>query len=163
MPWDARIHQRGKGQKKDHTWKLQKGIDNALVQSVVSELAAKGLVKIVSAVPPLAPSPGNVPPPPPPPPPPVATYVAEGSQPQNLPPVPAPPPPPPASADGSVITFKMLLDKITEATKAQKLDPMKITAIVVKHGAPNISALRGMSNLIPAVSEDVDLAIMGLG
>lgn len=44
MPWDARIHQKGKSKKKDHTWKLQKGIDPAIVQGVLQDLQARGLM-----------------------------------------------------------------------------------------------------------------------
>lgn len=44
MPWDARIHQKGKSKKKDHTWKLQKGIDPAIVAGVMQDLQARGLL-----------------------------------------------------------------------------------------------------------------------
>lgn len=50
VPWDARIHQKGKGVKKDKTWKLIKGIDPALVTAVVQELSAKGLIQTPAAV-----------------------------------------------------------------------------------------------------------------
>lgn len=56
LPWDARIHMDKKQQKKDGTWKIQKGCDPALVSAVVMELAA--------SVPP--PPTAVVPPPPPP-------------------------------------------------------------------------------------------------
>lgn len=54
MPWDARIHQKGHGVKKDKTWKLQKGIDPAVVAAVTQELAAQGRVRQPAA--PTAPS-----------------------------------------------------------------------------------------------------------
>lgn len=41
LPWDARIHQKGKSKKKDGTWKLQKGLDPTFAQAVVTELATK--------------------------------------------------------------------------------------------------------------------------
>jgi hypothetical protein len=41
LPWDARIHQKGKGQKRDGTWKLQKGLDPAFAQQVIQELSAR--------------------------------------------------------------------------------------------------------------------------
>jgi hypothetical protein len=50
VPWDARIHQKTKGVKKDKTWKLIKGIDPALVTAVVQELSAKGLIQTPAAV-----------------------------------------------------------------------------------------------------------------
>jgi hypothetical protein len=56
----------------------------------------------------------------------------------------------------------MLLDKITEGTKAGKLDPARVSAIVQQHGAPNITALRGMAHLIPAVNDAIDVVLLGL-
>lgn len=41
LPWDARIHQKKKSQKKDGTWKLQKGLDNAIVMAIMPELIAR--------------------------------------------------------------------------------------------------------------------------
>src|SRR6185369_6722013 len=74
MPWDARIHQKAKGKKKDLTWKLIKGIDPAVVQTVTAELMARKIATPQSpsaATPALQPAaPGaiavtSVPPPPP--------------------------------------------------------------------------------------------------
>lgn len=56
VPWDARIHQKTKGRKKDLTWKLQKGIDPALVSSVMQELQAQGRVRSATIPVPTAPS-----------------------------------------------------------------------------------------------------------
>ena len=73
IPWDARIHQKAKGKKKDLTWKLIKGIDPAVVQAVTAELAARKIATPASpsaAIPAITPAaPGaiavtNVPPPP---------------------------------------------------------------------------------------------------
>lgn len=41
VPFDARIHQKTRGKKKDGTWKLQKGIDEAVVARVMQELATR--------------------------------------------------------------------------------------------------------------------------
>lgn len=41
VPFDARIHQKKRGKKKDGTWKLQKGIDDAIVAGVMKELAPR--------------------------------------------------------------------------------------------------------------------------
>jgi hypothetical protein len=67
MPWDARIHQKAKGKKKDLTWKLIKGIDEATVIAVTSELAARKIATPASPsvapaafVPPLPPTAGTV-------------------------------------------------------------------------------------------------------
>jgi len=83
MPWDARIHQKAKGKKKDLTWKLIKGIDEATVIAVTAELAARKIATpaspsvapaqapssslnpvFVADVPPPPPAVGAVPPPP---------------------------------------------------------------------------------------------------
>lgn len=168
MPWDARIHQKAKSRKKDGTWKLQKGIDQTLVQSVVSELAAKRLSP--SAAPLLsmtAPLPATVVPPPPPVP---LNALNEPFVPAVPPPPNVPPPPPadvpaPSPVDTSAVsgvTFRQLLDKITEGTKAGKLDPLKVAQIVQQHGAPNIMSLKGMAHLIPDVSASIDAALLGL-
>jgi hypothetical protein len=165
MPWDARIHQKGRSQKKDGTWKLQKGIDTTLVQSVTAELAAKRLP--ASAASPFSGKPSSesqatLPLSAPPPPPDFGTGSVASSV--------APPPPPPPSAatappppnDGSVSQFRELLDKITAGTKAGKLNPIKVAEIVQSHGAPNIMALKGMPNLIPDVSSSIDAALLGI-
>jgi hypothetical protein len=96
FPFDARIHQKGKGTKKDGTWKLQKGIDAALVTAVTQELANAGRMRTPgsSSAPavevPAAPSfPGAVPLPPVP-----SVPVPDGVQPQGTGQhVPVPPPP----------------------------------------------------------------------
>jgi hypothetical protein len=41
MPFDARIHQKSRNKKKDGTWKIQKGIDPAVVTAVTQELHAR--------------------------------------------------------------------------------------------------------------------------
>lgn len=84
MPWDERIHQKGKSRKKDGTWKLKKGPDPATVQAVTIELYARKISTVASpvlpaqSVPPLTLD--AVPPPPVdgavPPPPPVASQVS---------------------------------------------------------------------------------------
>lgn len=51
MPWDARIHQSGKGKKKDGTWKLKKGIDPTIVAQITQELHAAGRVRSPGAAP----------------------------------------------------------------------------------------------------------------
>lgn len=107
IPWDARIHQKAKGKKKDGTWKLIKGIDEAVVQTVTVELAARKIATQQSPTGAQAPTPpANVPPPPPavgavpPPPATVAPQVflpdANNAEQQNS--VPVPPVPSNAAA-----------------------------------------------------------------
>lgn len=108
LPWDERIHQKGKSQKRDGTWKLKKGVDPTLAAQVVQELSARrvaphagGLIVTTptgGAIQPGMsitgadmhnPAFGNFPPPPPPsvPLPPAQPFAHHGSM-----PVPQPPP-----------------------------------------------------------------------
>jgi hypothetical protein len=114
LPWDGRIHQKGKSQKKDGTWKLQKGLDPAFAQQVVQELSARRVAphagnpaELVRSqptpIPAVLQSYSNFPPPPPPPPSvplPPSLANSYGGVPVPPPPSVSPnlmvPPPPPA-------------------------------------------------------------------
>jgi hypothetical protein len=154
MQYDARIHQKGKGKKKDGTWKLIKGIDQAVVQAVTAELAAKRTTTQV----PLPPNGNTVPVPP-------------------LPPVPAPPgvpappaatgapvPVPPVPAVGAVgaSPYRAFLDKVTELTRANKITAAKVSEICQRHGAPSLSALTSMQHLISDIDASIDATVLGL-
>jgi hypothetical protein len=181
MPWDARIHQKGKSVTKQGVWKLQKGIHEkqpGLVESVVKELASRMVAPSYNpaadnaaqqnaasgyTVPPPPPpvslpptsSPMLVPPPPPPPP---ATMV------------PPPPPPAPVSAEGvaanggasngavPVTEFKLLIDRILKA----KIAPTDVQRLCLFHGAPSLMELNKMQNLFPAVRESLDKLDAGI-
>lgn len=178
MPWDARIHQKAKGKKKDNTWKLIKGIDTAIVQAVTAELAArKGASAPVSL--PLPPNfaPGTQAPGPI-----LGTNSVSVSPVSNVPAppgVPAPPasapvsvPPPPAIGAVPSSPYRALIDKITEFTKAGKLAPAKVAEICQTHGAPSLMALNGMQTqmsvrdpgltVVQGVDKDIDAAALGL-
>lgn len=160
MPWDARIHQKAKGKKKDNTWKLIKGIDPAIVQTVTAELAArKGASAPVSLplpVPPVAnvPAPPGVPAPP-------ATSGA-----------PVPVPPVPAAGVVGVSAYRALIDKITDLTRSNKITPAKVSEICQVHGAPSLMALNTMQGkpsaydssieIVEAVSKWIDAVANGL-
>jgi hypothetical protein len=165
MQYDDRIHQKAKGKKKDGTWKLIKGVDTALVQSVTAELAARKASSVS-----LPPSGNSVPVPPvsgavPPAPSGVSTPTANGG---------SSVPVPPAPAVGSVgaSPYRALIDKITELTKASKIAPAKVMEVCQSHGAPSLMALSGMQEaksprdpgltVIQAVDRDIDAAALGL-
>jgi hypothetical protein len=165
IPWDERSHQKGKSKKKDNTWKLKKGIDLALVQSVTAELAARR-----AASP--APTAGSLP----------LTSTSTGSNTVPVPPVPngavasgvpapngigssvpVPPAPPVGGVGASDATpYRKLIDKITDLTKAGKLTPAKVSEICTSHGSPSLMALKQFEALIPAVDKDIDAAALGL-
>lgn len=173
LPWDGRIHQVKKGVKKDGTWKLQKGIDMALVSSVVAELSTKRLPSTVVATAPPAPPAQmeafTAPPPPPAPPvslpdtmpvPPPAPIVSGATA------VPAPPvstvpvPPQPAVGAVSATGFRELIQKISKGTKDNKLTPEIVSQIVQARGCPALQKLRDMAHLIPDIEADIDAVLL---
>ena len=160
MPWDARIHQKGKSVTKQGVWKLQKGIHEkspGLVESVVKELASRSISVVVPPPPPpfpvsLPPTSSAVPVPPPPPPASVAM-------------VPPPPPPPPVPTSGAPAgvgpgngtdqapsQFKQLIDRILAA----KIAPTDVQRLCAFHGAPSLMELNKMQHLFPGVHQSLD-------
>jgi hypothetical protein len=172
MPWDSRIHMAKRQQMKNGTWKIQKGCDPALVQSVTAELALKK-----AAV-------RGLPPPPPPPP-----TMLESSQsvllkvlaqnggdltqkpapelPPALPSVKSNPPSAPSLVEtngaASELKFRDLLDKVTGATRAQLVTATQIQQVAQQHGAPSFMALSQMRHLWADVNSAVDALLAGLG
>lgn len=96
MPWDERIHLKNKTKKNDGTWKLRRGLDAAVVESVTKELHARMINSppVEVAAPSFPGGNGSVPVPPPP-----ALAGGSGqspvlpSQPGSAGGVPIPPPP----------------------------------------------------------------------
>lgn len=176
IPFDARIHQKKKGVKKDGTWKLQKGIDQSVVESVMRELAPRirkpgvntPAVVGASAAPVSLPAAGSVPVPPPPPVVPSAnTGVASAAPAVPVPPPPAPgavpvPPPPPveaAVAQEQPDEFRALIARITSMRNAGKLTPEEVAESVAAAGAPSLMLLKNMPHLIQAVNFNLDLKL----
>lgn len=156
MPYDARIHQKGKGKKKDLTWKLIKGIDPAIVVAVTAELAArKGAVAPVS----LPQGQNSVPLPPQS----NATAATGVPAPPVAPTVPVPPAPAVGAVPSAPAPFRDLVDKLTAATKANLITPAKVNEICQEVGAPNLMQLNTMPALIPEVNSRVDAFLAGLG
>lgn len=178
VPYDVRIHQRGRAQKKDGTWKIQKNLDPAVVESVMRELAqrvnaAEGLrqwqlAQAGEAPAPTAPAAPNAPP------------TAGASAPVSLPPPPPPvnpqavpniPPPPATVAEGQALDqtpgaqgpgadpFRALITKITHARTTGKLTSEEVTQAWTNAGAPSLQLLNAMPHLIPAVDTYIDACI----
>lgn len=176
IPWDARIHQKGKSKKKDKTWKLQKGIAEATVAAVLQELTAQGRVRAAAGEVPAPPSfPGSVPVPP-----------VSGSMPAPLPPgamsapgvatdggIPAPSvnfpgsavPVPPAPvlgvpAPGVVqVGFRELVQKISAARNANRITAEEVNQCVAAAGVPNLQALSALAHKVPEVDANVDMIL----
>jgi len=162
VPFDGRIHQKKKGQKKDGTWKLQKGIADALVSTVMQELAPR--IRKTPAAPPaqqnqLVTGEPN----------PMHAVPAGALAPVSLPPVPplpgqaqvglVPPPPPPAEAETvapQADPFRALVKKVTEARTAKRITAEEVIACAAAAGVPGLQALMAMPHLIGTVEANID-------
>jgi len=168
VPWDVRIHQDGKSQKKDGTWKLRKKIDPALVESVMRELAPRVRKPTAPSAPEAPPAPSQVSLPPdgavaPPPPPPVPQAPAGET-------VAAPPPPPPPAivppapggeAQGQTVDpFRALVAKITKARAEKKLSPEEVTAAVTGAGVASLQLLNAMPHKVAEVEANIDAILV---
>lgn len=181
MPFDLRIHQKTKGKKRDGTWKLQKGIDQALVTAVTQELHAR-MINSTPAAPP-----ANVPPPPPPtapsvgippipppgalPPHPVGVPAdVQGNQSVHVPQPPdvgvSHPAHPnmvqPASV-GPAADYRALVNKLTAARNAGKLSGEQLTSLLLQAGVPSLQLLGSMLHLVPIVDAYLDAHLLSVG
>lgn len=161
VPFDDRIHQKKRGQKTDGSWKLQKGIDPAIVQRVISELSASGKMRPLDAPPPPS---ANVPSPPSSE---AASVFGKSPLPASAaapsPPINEAPPPPPPSDAMPTVTFRALVARFAAATKDGKLTPQEVQGICQQHGAPTLMALNSMAHLVPDVSATLDAALLMKG
>lgn len=156
LPWDARIHQSGKSQKKDGTWKLKKGIDQGLVATVVAELV--GQKQQAPATVSLFPGPTDAVPLPPESAAAAPAAPVPSAQPAAAAPVPAPATPAPGVTGP---TFRDLVAKFTAATKSGALRPDEVQTICQQAGAPNLSSLMSQTALIAQVSDLLDARLLG--
>jgi len=163
VPFDARIHQKTKGIKKDGTWKLQKNIADDLVASVMQELAPRIRKPAAPVVPtvPAVPSPGAfdpslVPPAP------TAHYIngvlqppAMGASAPVVPPAPAAAP----TAQPALDPFRALVRKITEAKAAGRISVEEVSQCVANAGVPSLQLLNNMPHLIGTVEGNIDMVL----
>ena len=137
QPWNPNLHARTKTKTKDGKWKKRRG------------------GPVTTATPPADPPPAAVPPAPATPPPAPATPPA----------APAAPPPAPAAAateaaDG-VPTFRSLVAKIATATTAGKITADRVKQLCEQAGAPDLTTLNAMPDLVPVVDAMVDAELVG--
>jgi len=152
LPWDARIHQKGKAKKKDGTWKLQKGLDPALAQAVVQELASKR--RVTGMLPELGAGYGTMPPPlpvgsgplPVAPPPPMVPLPPAGNSVVPLPPV------PPISA-ASVVSAQISPPPVLVSTSIPGQSAVNAPAGAVTSDAPANPYRALMDKLTQAVTD----------
>lgn len=158
VPYDARIHQKGKSKKKDGSWKLQKGIADAIVTAVMQELAPRIRKPTAPSAPPAPPADappagfGTTPLP-----------VGASAAPVSLPPVPpipgqAPvaPPPPQETVAPDADPFRALVSKISQARGTNKISAEEVAQCCAQAGAPNVQTLKAMPHLIPVVESFID-------
>lgn len=162
VPYDGRIHQKGKSKKKDGSWKLQKGIAETLVSQVMQELAPR----IRRA--PAAPTAPAAPPAPDAPPAGFGTtpLPAGAAAPVSLPPLPAvpgqaqapvaPPAPPAETVAPEADPFRALVKKVTEARGAKRITAEEVTQCAAAAGVPGLQALNAMPHLIATVEANID-------
>lgn len=167
VPYDGRIHQKAKSKKKDGTWKLQKGIDSTIVESIMKELtprirnvtvppalhdpqdSARALMFGQTPLPAGASAPVTLPPVPPPP-----------AQTTQTPAAPPAPPAPQAPGAQEVSPYRALVAKITTAKAAGKITAQEVTGLITGAGVPSIQLLNAMPHKIPEVEAAFDALLL---
>lgn len=132
MPWDARIHSRGRSLNADGTWRSKRGVDAATVAAVESELRQLAPVTTLADD--------------------VATAEAAWPFPASNTPV-APPPPPPVA---TVVSFPSLMQKIAPAVDTGRITNAQVAAILGEFGVPSLPLLAARPDLLGAVSTRID-------
>ncbi len=134
LPWDARIHSSGKTKLKGKgTWKLIRGIDPELVESVKAELKKAMAVPVPEAEAPAASEDKPMPP--------QATQAATEK------------PIPPASQGGEIGTLPELMSAIT----ANKISVETVLEACKKYDLESVGLLGARVDLIPFVAKDLGL------
>ena len=166
MPWDHRIHSASRNKVGDGSWRMKRGLDEALQAQVEQELrATMGLPAPLASVPALPTTPiealtqavVGVPVPPP--------FVPSA----ELPAVPvAITPPPPIAPVGAVttaspsspkVTFPQLMQAITRAFAAKTLDQNAIMAACNACGIPSLPMLASRPDMVEAVANALGVAL----
>lgn len=134
IPWDERIHASTKSANKDGTWTRRRNTPDAAFDAVMAELRAANTARTMEAAALLTqPKPtaadAFAPTPPPVPTPPAAS-------------APTPPPAPaPAPVTGSAPSFVQLMQKITAAQQAGKLDKAELDEALGQCGIEGVAKL----------------------
>lgn len=156
LPWDERIHASSHSKTVDGSWRMKRGVDDALVAEVEGGL--KALMSIPAPPAPVEPSTQEsarlfsaamhgetvdvVPPPPPP-----AVVVAP------------PPPPPPAPAAGDKAAYIKLVTVTLNAIREGKLTQESLAAAVQSVGVPELKLLANRLDLVPQVMQTIEALI----
>lgn len=139
LPWDGRIHASSKAKVADGSWRMKRGVDEALVATVIAELKA-AVSAPASVLPPG--SAASLPWP-------FATSAAD-VQPLL---VTAVPPPPPTSA------YAALMSRLTHHINVGDFKPQQVTDACISLGVPSVAALAAREDLVPSVALALGVAL----
>lgn len=149
LPWDGRIHASSKAKVADGSWRMKRGVDDALVTQVTAEQraaqaaphpGADATAPAVVALPPG--SAASLPWP-------FATSAADVAPPPPL----AVPAPPPASV------YALLMSRLTHHINVGDLTTQRVTDACLTLGVPNVAALAAREDLVPFVAQNLGVAL----
>lgn len=155
LPWDARIHASTKTKVANGEWKKKKGLDPAVIATVVAELrAVMGLPAVAaSALTPGIPSTPAA----------LAAAAPPPPAPVPVPPVAAVPVPPPAPPTGAITTFAGLMSYISAQVVAGKWSHPETLTACQASGVTALPLLASRPDLIPAVAATIQAMIAAKG
>lgn len=140
LPWDARIHSRGRSMNATGTWRSKRGVDDATVAAVVAELRA------VPGVP--AATLGD------------DVAAAEAAWPFTPPAGIVPPPPPPSVPVSTIVSFPAFMKQyVPHIEPSGPIKQSQVTEILVSHGVPNMALLSARVDLLPTIGAQFDALI----
>jgi hypothetical protein len=156
LPWDARIHTRTRSQTIDGVWKLQRGIDMTLVDTVMKE--HKQLMALPQGKPATAPIA--------PPPAPIAPIApASPSWPSSptalAPSVPVTPVAADPVNDPCPADFNTFIARISKHIAKGLLGAHQVKAICEEHGVASLPLVASRPDLIPQIAAAIDLVAGG--
>lgn len=142
LPWDARIHSRGRSMNSDGTWRAKRGVDDATVAAVVAELRGVPAAPATTLADDVA--------------------QAEASWPFKVPAVPAAPVAPPAPPAAPVaVSFPDFMARVVPAVAAGQITEVQVTTILGEFGIPSLPLLATRPDLLPKVASRIDALIAG--
>lgn len=150
LPWDVRIHSGTRAVNADGSWRLRRGVDPELVETVEAELRALMASPVAQtpeqafgAVVTCEPSPVAPPPPP-----------APVADPEPAAPA-VPPAPPTPAAEPQAVTLPDLMTLAARAMTGGKITPAQLSEITQRHGVANVGLLSARPDLVPQVFADL--------
>ena len=135
LPWDSRIHSRGKSKNADGTWRYMRGIQDVVVQKVESELR-----QALGA----------------PPAPTVKPHDTDAFRETDVATVEEEVPTPPIAND-----FPAFMSKITAAVSMGRLRQSRLIQIVQSFGLQSVPTVSTRLDLLPAINAAIDAELRG--